>query len=103
MRTPGSSRLLVDASTDPQRSWTYPIWDQIRQRPQLFEHAFAWSNTRFNLAPGGQTEFVEGMWASGGMFETLGVAGLIGRTFSNLDDRRGGGPDGPVAVISYDF
>jgi putative ABC transport system permease protein len=94
---------LVDASTDPQRSWTYPIWEQIRQRPQLFERAFAWSNTRFNLAPGGQTEFVEGIWASAGMFETLGVPAVLGRTFSDADDRRGGGPDGPVAVISYDF
>jgi ABC-type antimicrobial peptide transport system permease subunit len=37
------------------------------------------------------------------MFETLGVPALLGRTFSDRDDRRGGGPDGPVAVISYDF
>jgi predicted permease len=103
VKAPQQLVQLVDASTDPQRSWTYPIWDQIRQRPQLFANAFAWSNTRFNLAPGGQTEFVDGIWASGGMFETLGVSALLGRTFSDPDDRRGGGRDGPVAVISYDF
>ena len=50
---------LVEASADSQRSWTYPIWDQIQQRPQLFERAFAWSNNRFNLAAGGETEFVD--------------------------------------------
>jgi predicted permease len=33
----------------------------------------------------------------------LGVTPLIGRTFRPEDDRRGGGPDGPVAVISYSF
>ena len=103
VKAPQQLVQLVDASTDPQRSWTYPIWDQIRQRPQLFANAFAWSNTRFNLAPGGQTEFVEGIWASGDMFETLGVSALLGRTFSDPDDRHGGGPNGPVAVISYDF
>ena len=50
---------LAEASADGQRSWTYPIWDQIHQRPQLFDRAFAWSNNRFNLAAGGETEFVD--------------------------------------------
>src|SRR4051795_10970352 len=94
---------LDEASTNGQRSWTYPIWDQIHRRPQLFYSAFAWSNTRFNLSDGGETEFVDGIWASAGMFDTLGVPAVLGRTFSDADDRRGGGPDGPVAVISYDF
>jgi predicted permease len=86
-----------------QGSWTNPIWEQIRDRPELFDGAFAWSATRFNLASGGETEFVDGLWASGGMFETLGVNPILGRTFTASDDRRGGGPDGPVAVISYEF
>src|SRR5439155_4231782 len=97
--------MLGEASTGGQQSWTYPIWDQIRQRPQLgiFDGAFAWSGTRFNLASGGETEFVDGMWASGGIFETLGVPAMLGRTFTDADDQRGGGPDGAVAVISYTF
>ena len=33
-------------------------------------------------------------------FTTLGVPALLGRTFTAADDVRGGGPDGPVAVIS---
>jgi predicted permease len=84
-------------------SWTNPIWEQIRDRPELFDGAFAWSETRFNLAPGGEAEFVDGIWASGSLFETLGVRAVLGRTFTVGDDRRGGGPDGPVAVIGYDF
>ena len=35
------------------------------------------------------------------MFDLLGVRAVIGRTFTAADDVRGGGPDGPVAVISY--
>ena len=38
----------------------------------------AWSATRFNLAQGGQTEFVDGVWASGGYFDVLGVPALLG-------------------------
>jgi putative ABC transport system permease protein len=95
--------MLGEGSANGQQAWTYPIWDQIRQRPQLFDGAFAWSGTRFNLASGGETEFVDGIWASGGMFETLGVPAMLGRTFTDADDRRGGGRDGAVAVISYAF
>jgi len=84
-------------------SWTNPIWEQIRDRHDLFDSAFAWSDTRFNLASGGETEFVDGLWSSGSLFETLGVRAILGRTFTAGDDRRGGGPDGAVAVISYDF
>jgi putative ABC transport system permease protein len=95
---------------EPQRlvmidrgSWTNPIWEAIRDRQQAFEGATAWSPTRFNLAAGGQTELVDGVWASGRFFEVLGTSAILGRTFVPDDDRRGGGPDGPVAVISYSF
>jgi predicted permease len=75
--------------------------DQIRQRTYLFEAATAWSFTRFDLASGGESQFVEGIWADGNFFEMLGVPALLGRTFSTVDDQPGGGPDGPVTVISY--
>jgi predicted permease len=84
-------------------SWTNPIWEQIRDRPELFDSAFAWSGTRFNLSSGGEADFVDGLWASGSLFDTLGVRPILGRTITLSDDRRGGGPDGPVAVISFDF
>ena len=84
--------------------WTNPIWEQIRDRQaQLFDGAFAWSSTRFDLSMRGESEFAYGAYASGGFFDVLGVQPLIGRTFTKVDDARGGGPDGPVAVIGYDF
>ncbi len=98
------SRLaLVTINNAPPYPWGYPVWDQIRQRPQLFEHTAAWTTTRTNLATGGATEFADSIWASGSFFDTLGVPAIIGRTFSEADDQRGGGMDGAVAVISYDF
>ena len=94
--------LLAD-ETGRRTHWTNPIWEQLRDRPELFDGAFAVSSTRFNLARRGETEFVDGLWASGTMFDVLGVPAILGRTFTEQDDRPGGGPDGPVAVISYGF
>ena len=59
-----------------RRSWTNPIWEQMRSRRDLYDGLFAWSNQRFNLAAGGETLFVEGLWASGGLFDTLGVPAI---------------------------
>ena len=85
-------------------SWTNPIWEQIRERRHdIFGDAFAWSGENFNLNAHGETDLVSGAWASGGMFDVLGVKAMLGRTFTEADDVRGGGPDGPVAVVSYGF
>ena len=93
-------RMLIEGNT-----WTYPIWERVRERTEIFADAFAWSTlgARFNLAQGGESRYVTGLWASAGMFTTLGVPASLGRTFTAADDRPGGGPDGPVAVISHAF
>lgn len=85
------------------RAWSAPAWERVRQRSFLYESASAWSFVQLNLASGGETQFVEGMWADGGFFETLGLQAMAGRTFSRADDQRGGGPDGPVTVISHGY
>ena len=99
----GDPHELALLTAGERSSWTNPQWDQVKRHSHLFDGAFVYSTTRFNLAQGGQSEMVEGLWASGRYFEVLGVEPVLGRTFSDADDRRGGGPDGPVAVISYGF
>src|SRR5262249_26939772 len=96
-------RLAVVGTGRGQDSWTYPIWEQIRDRRDLFEGTFAYSSARFNLSRSAQTEYVDGFWGSGRIFDVLGVPSILGRTFTDADDRRGGGPDGAVAVISYRY
>jgi putative ABC transport system permease protein len=82
--------------------WTFGIWDQIRRRAGAFDGACAWTTERFNLAQGGgETQPVDGIYASGDYFSVLGVEAMLGRTFAAADDVPGGGKDGPVAVISY--
>ena len=85
-------------------SWTNPIWEQIRARQwTLFDGAIAWGPDQFDLAAGGPSQPVDGLWVSGGFFDVLGVPFVLGRTFLPEDDRRGGGPNGPVAVVSHRF
>jgi predicted permease len=93
---------LVQLFNGPARSsWTNVQWEALRSHTELFSGSFAWSNSSFNLAGGGQTQVVPGIWASGDFFQVLGVQPILGRTFGPADDVRGGGPAGPVAVISY--
>ena len=88
----------------PERKWPYPIWKEIDRRfDDGFDGAFASARTVFDVAASGESRFVEGLWASGGFFETLGVQPLFGRVFTAADDRPGCGPNGPVAVISHRF
>jgi hypothetical protein len=81
--------------------WNYPMWDRLRQRAEAFDGALAFTAERFDLAKGGERQPVDGLYVSAGFFATVGVPALLGRTFTPADDVRGGGPDGPVAVISY--
>jgi predicted permease len=83
-------------------SVTNPIWEYLRDHQQVLMVA-AYGNPRFNLNSGGETRNAQGLFVSGRFFDTLGVVPQIGRLFTAEDDRRGGGPDGAVAVLSYGF
>ena len=81
--------------------WTNPIWEQIRARQHdLGDGAFAWGPTRLTWRMRGNRR---GGWRLGQrrIFDVLGVTAARGRTISIADDVPGGGPEGPVAVISY--
>src|SRR5436190_251163 len=62
-------------STTGRRSLaTYAMWDQVRRNARSFSGMFAWGTARFDLAGGGESRFVDGLWVSGGFFDVLGVA-----------------------------
>jgi putative ABC transport system permease protein len=101
-------RLVTVSTANPgalgdREKWTFATWEQIQQRSHVVDGALAWSAPPFNLAQGGEVQPVDGLFASGDFFATLGVPALIGRTFTATDDVRTGGPDGLVAVLSYSF
>ncbi len=87
--------------SDRRPNFTNPQWEQIRAHQQAFSGIFAWGDQRFNLADGGEVRFSEGLWVSGGYFNTLRIQPLIGRLITEEDDRPGCGA--PGVVMSYPF
>ena len=94
---------LVALQAQGERDLTNPIWEQVRDHQQAFSGSLAFSEDRFDLAAGGESHFVNGLWVSGDFFPVLGVPAMRGRVFSTDDDLHGGGHAGPVAVISNGF
>ena len=66
------------------------VLEGIERRSEAFDGTLAWFAARFNLSLAGETQLVDGVYASGDFFKTLGVRALIG-----------GDGGTPVAVIGY--
>ena len=82
------------------RSFTNPLWEQVRGQQDVFSGAFAWSVDQFNLSRSGMVRYANGLWVSGDFFRTLGLNPAAGRLLAAGDDRRG---CAARAVLSYGF
>jgi putative ABC transport system permease protein len=91
---------LVQVTMGGVEELTNPIWEQIRDRQDVFSGLLAYNAPRFNLAQGGEAHYVRGSWVSGQYFSTLGVQPAAGRTLVAADDVRG---CAATAVLGYDF
>jgi|HubBroStandDraft_6_1064221.scaffolds.fasta_scaffold09409_2 putative ABC transport system permease protein len=80
--------------------FTFPLWQQIRQRQEAFSSIAAWGQDTGNLANGGEVDNAQVIWVSGDFFRTLDVQPMLGRLISASDDQAGcaGGAD-----LSYAF
>jgi predicted permease len=89
-------------SSNPEGSpsFTNPLWEEVRNRQDIFSGFFAWGETQLNLSQGGAVHNADGIYTSGEFFSTLGVRPAAGRLIGTEDDRRG---CPGVAVISYNF
>ena len=87
----------------PNTSFTNPQWEYVRDHQDFLGGVLAQGSARFNLNAGGESRPVSGMFVNGRFFDVLGVVPALGRTFTTDDDRRGGGADGPVAILSHGF
>jgi predicted permease len=83
----------------------YPCFERFRNQSQSLAGMAAFSSMDPRLKIDGQIEEVHGQGVSGNYFSLLGVKAVLGRTFSPADDSvpGKGGPDGLVAVISYNY
>jgi putative ABC transport system permease protein len=84
--------------------WNYAVFQQLQENTALFDGVAAWSSETFNTAPHGRAAMVNGLFVSGGLFSTLGIAAARGRMIEARDDRRPGDtPGDAVAVIGDGF
>src|SRR5262245_10128179 len=83
----------------------YPCFEQFRERARSFTGLAAFTTHSPKLRIDGQLEEVSGQFVSGNYFSLLGVRAALGRTLGPADDAAPGrgGPDGLVAVISYNY
>jgi predicted permease len=84
-----------------QKNFSFGLWQQIQEQQKAFSGIAAWSTERFDLGQGGEAHYAEGMWVSGGFFNTLGIQPLRGRLLAESDDYRGCGIR--AVIISYPF
>ena len=87
--------------TSPHPDLTHPQWEQIRAQQQGFSGIFAWSEKYFNIAPSGETHYVEGLYVSGDFFRVLGVQPILGRLLTGEDDQYGCGSPGVVLSEAF--
>ena len=86
---------------EPDSSFSYPMYQDLRDRNSVFSGVIARGGTQMNVSYGDQTERVSGELVSGNFYEVLGVRPWAGRLFTQDDDRTPGAH--PVVVLSYRF
>ena len=86
---------------DIQSSFSYAMYQDLRDRNDIFSGVIARGGAQMNVSYADQNERVRGELVSGNFFEVLGVRPWAGRLFTQDDDRVPGAH--PVAVLSYNF
>ena len=77
-----------------------PVWEQLRDRQDVFSGLFGYAVARFDLSARGEAHYVQGNYVSGRFFDTLGLRPVIGRLMTPDDDRRS---CPGIAVLSHGF
>jgi len=101
---PEPERIVNVFRTSPQSDrWPHSMANYLdhRARNTVFEQlvALTWENTSF-AEPGQPADRLFELRTTGNFFALFGVAPLLGRTFTDADDRTGAEP---VVVLSYGF
>ena len=96
-----TSRGQHYGSSTGRNAISYPMYQDFRDKNQVFSGMFCKFGTNFSLSFEGRTELVSGELVSGNYFPVLGVGAAVGRVFNASDDLIQGGH--PLAVLSYGF
>ncbi|UCD74300.1 MAG: ABC transporter permease [Phycisphaerales bacterium] len=81
--------------------WSYPHFEDYRDRSESFAHFVAWTGSEAIVGRGDSTRSRMVQLVSGDYFQALNARPVLGRFFTRADDRI---PEGhPVTVIGYHF
>jgi predicted permease len=94
-------QTLDPSASTPDESFSYPMYQDLRDRNDVFNGVIARGGVQMNVSYGDQTERVQSELISGNFFEVLGVKPWAGQLLTQNDDLNPGAH--PVAVISYAF
>src|SRR5262249_21723727 len=100
-RAEGSRQGAVDANYGLDYTFSYPLYQDFRDRAPGLQSTAAWFTIDANVNTGSAAERVEANLVSGNFFEALGTGAALGRPIM-ADDARTPGAN-PVAVLSYRF
>jgi predicted permease len=87
-------------SNSGMNSLSYPIFEDFRDRNQVFSGILCRQQGPVSVSFAGRNERAMGELVSGTYFQVLGVRPALGRLFTAEEDRTRGGA--PLAVLSYD-
>ncbi len=100
-------QLVVLSAYDPKdgpdidSSFSYAMYQDLRDRNDVFSGVIVRGGTQMNVSYGDHTERVRGELVSGNFYDVLGVRPWTGRLLTQDDDRVPGAH--PVAVLSYAY
>jgi predicted permease len=87
-------------SNTGMNSLSYPIYEDFRDRNQVFSGMLCRHQLPVSVSYAGRNERSAGELVSGAYFQVLGVRPALGRLFTSEEDRVRGGA--PLAVLGYD-
>ena len=101
LRSPGPNPGHTSSDGDQAASFSYPIYQDVRDRNTVFSGLLARYAISLSVAGSGSTELASGELVTGNYFDVLGVPPALGRVFSKDDETAPGA--NPIAVLSYGY
>jgi len=98
---PGPNVGWITNSSSVLSTFSHPMFEDFRDRNQVFSGVLARYPTSLQVALEDGTEEVDASLVSGTFFQVLGVGASLGRVFTSDDDRTPGGH--PIAVLSHGY
>jgi predicted permease len=96
-----TSELLALTSPTADSRFSYPMFQDFRDRSTVLSAVAARYPVPLNLTYNNRTERIQGELVSGTWFDTLGLSTSLGRPLTPDDDRVAGGHS--VVVLTHDF